>query len=253
MRIPVRTSKAATWSRRLAGFALPLVVFSVLAHRLAMVTSSDFFLLLGGVELLAVLAIVLALVAFVRLWRTGHRGWSRAVAGLLVGILLLVPLVYAAVEVARTPFANDVTTGTQGTPPLAIAHNPNANPLYGPKVAIDFPGAVSRFYAQPPGAVMTAAEKLAGDWGWNVRQVEAPATDLGHGEFHAVVMTLLGWRDEVAVAVNGTPTGTELVMRSASFTGHTDLGANGRRIAAFLHALDGILGETGAHAKLPAP
>ena len=57
-------------------------------------------------------------------------------------------------------------------------------------------------------------------------------------------MTLVGFRDEVAILINWAEDGSTLVsMRSASLFGLDDLGANGLRIEAFLTDLDTAVTE----------
>jgi uncharacterized protein (DUF1499 family) len=93
-----------------------------------------------------------------------------------------------------------------------------------------------REYAVPFAQVWDAALHLAGSLrGWTV--VEA---DSRSGEISAEARTLL-WRfvDDVWVRVSLDEVGlTRVDLTSASRVGKADLGANARRIAHFLHALD---------------
>ena len=58
------------------------------------------------------------------------------------------------------------------------------------------------------------------------------------GELNAVITTLLGFREEVAIRVNGTADGTTIAMRSASLSTFPDFGENGQRVEAFMLDLD---------------
>ena len=74
--------------------------------------------------------------------------------------------------------------------------------------------------------------------GWDVRAARAPQTELDSGQLNAVVTTLLGFRQEVAIRVVGGTDGATIAVRSASLTGFPDFGENGQRVEAFLLDLD---------------
>jgi uncharacterized protein (DUF1499 family) len=64
---------------------------------------------------------------------------------------------------------------------------------------------------------------------------------------HAVYRVALVFKDDVDVAVTPDPNGagSVLYVRSASRTGHSDLGVNGRRVRRFLDRLREELGVSG--------
>jgi uncharacterized protein (DUF1499 family) len=57
----------------------------------------------------------------------------------------------------------------------------------------------------------------------------------------AVYRVALVFRDDVAVAVDSTATGSRLHVRSASRVGHSDLGVNARRVDRLLRTVDEAL------------
>lgn len=238
MRLPIRTSRWATWSRRLASLALPLFVFSVGMHRAGMVSSNDFLALLGAVQLLAILAIISAIVGFVRLWYSGDKGWGRAGLGLALGLILLTPFFYASYLYVQFPTVNDVSTADPSAPALLFAHNRDAQAINGEQAATAFPGVSNRIYPMDSEPLFALVEARIQAMGWQVRRKSLPTERHPSGEIHALATTWLGWRDEVAVSVGASPAGSVVAMRSASMVGHTDFGTNGRRIAAFLAGLD---------------
>ena len=61
---------------------------------------------------------------------------------------------------------------------------------------------------------------------------------LDSGQYNAVVTTLLGFSQEVAVRVVGSADGATVDMRSASLSAFPDFGENGQRVEAFLLELD---------------
>jgi uncharacterized protein DUF1499 len=104
-----------------------------------------------------------------------------------------------------------------------------------------------RAYAVPFAEVWkAAAETAAGSRGWTV-----VAADTARGELRAEARTRL-WRfvDDVTVRVTLDGDGlTRVDLESVSRVGGADLGANARRIARFLHALDRRLRRRGAESQ----
>ena len=66
MRILIRTSKWAIWARRVGALALPLAAIPVLLHRAHVITSENFLTVEAIALGLAVLAVLMAMVAFAR-------------------------------------------------------------------------------------------------------------------------------------------------------------------------------------------
>src|SRR5688572_2716141 len=95
MRILIRTSKWAIWSRRIASFALPLAIVPIFMHRAGMIPSETFHVIEGAAILSAIIALLMAFTAFVRLWNTGDRGWVRAAFGVVFALVVLGPAAYA--------------------------------------------------------------------------------------------------------------------------------------------------------------
>lgn len=239
MRILIRTSKLAIWSRRLASFAVPLAVVAIFMHRGGMI-GSDMFHVIGGLALLsALLGFLLAIASFVRLWMSGDRGWGFAVSGLLFSLLVLAPAAYGAYAYWRYPMTTDVYTDL-ADPPMLVSDLPR-RPMttdLARQIAATFPNVASRTYPLGPQQVFELALTLAGQRGWEIEARQAPLGALGEGQLNAMVVTLLGWRDEVSVRITGVAEGSTVAMRSTSLVGFHDLGGNGQRIEEFLLALD---------------
>jgi hypothetical protein len=239
MRILIRTSKWAIWSRRFGSLALPLMVLPVFLHRERLISSTDFFIVEAVAMLVAALALGLAISAFARLWVTGDQGWGKATLGLLFSLICLVPLAIVVWQAARYPAVTDVTTDYE-RPPGLVSQLP-AQPLSpAPRAAVEtaFPNARTRTYPVEAGRIYALLNQLVEDRDWEVRARREPQTPLAEGQINAVAMTLLGWRDEVAIRIQGTAEGSTVAMRSAALHGGHDLGSNGRRIEEFLAALD---------------
>lgn len=243
MRIPIRTSKWALWSRRIGRLAVPVLVVAVFLHRAGAITSSDFIAAAGGGLLIGLAALLVGLVAFVRIWATGDRGWWPASIGVGIGLVCVAPLALAAVMGLRYPPVHDVTTDYDNPPPIQgqVRFGPGAgfdDQALRQRVAEAFPNAVARDYPLPPDETFQLVADLVAARGWQIVAERAPTEDPDSGRINAVAMTWLGWRDEVAIRVETAPGGARVDIRSVSYEGAHDLGANGLRIEEFLLALD---------------
>jgi hypothetical protein len=238
MRILIRTSKWAIWARRFGSFALPLAIIPVFLHRERIISSADFMTIELVACSFALLALFLAFGAFARLWVTGDQGWSRASMGLLFSLICLTPIAFIGWQATRYPVAGDVSTNFADLPALVSTVGKVLTPDDRAAIEAAFPNARTRTYPIAAEPMFGIVEQLAAARGWEPRARRAPTTPLDEGAFNAISTTLLGWRDEVAVRVVGTATGSTVDMRSAPTHGWLDLGENGRRIEEFLLAID---------------
>ncbi|HHG90723.1 MAG TPA: DUF1499 domain-containing protein [Devosia sp.] len=245
MRILIRTSKWAIWSRRFGSFALPLLVIPIWMHRNQMLPSETFHTILAVAVGIALLAVFLGLGAYVRLWQTGDRGWGRATLGLFLGLLCLSPFAYGISLAMRYPAISDIST--KASPPLRLMVKPQeVPPVPAPspeEILGAFPNAVSRTYKLNSNQVFKLVEELVGARGWEIRARSAPASIRSDGQINAMATTFFGWRDEVVVRIGQIGTGTRVDMRSTSLIGAHDLGRNGTRIESFLLELDELVSE----------
>jgi len=239
MRILVRTSKWAIWARRLGSFALPMLVIPVFLHRTQALADDSFITILMVALFIAALGLVVGIVAYVRLWRSGDRGWGKATIGVIFGLICLSPVIYGAALFVRYPVVNDVSTDLAS--PLPLVLKPDAPPISATlqaQIIAVFPAMVSRTYQLDAKAVFSLVEQLVADRGWDIRVRRLPGSNNNAGRINAVAMTLFGWRDEIALRASPGINGTRVDMRSVSLFGVSDLGVNARRIESFLSALD---------------
>ena len=242
MRILIRTSRWAIWARRLGNVAVPLVIISVLLHRLRLTTSDVFLVAALAAGLVALIAVLVSVLALARLWQTGDVGWGKAFSGLLLGLLCLLPFAWYGSLALKYPPVTDIATTTRGLLPLVFEPGTAAMPpprlLSKAEAKIVFPNAETRTY--PLGQVQTFAlvEQSIADHGWDVRLLRAPNAALDPALINAQTMTIPGWREEVVVRVTGDATSARVDMRSASLNAPHDFGANGQRIERFLADLD---------------
>jgi len=243
MRIHIRTSRWAIWASRLASLALPLAVFSILLHRSEVISSAIFGVLLYIITALAVAMVFTTMIAFVRLWNMGHKGWGKTIRAFVLGIVLLVPQGYALSQANKYPRVNDVTTSGHGVPALALADNPHVIPIWTPEVLAYWPNAAPRTYKTDAETLFAIAELLVLEQGWEIRLRQPPLPEVFQAQIHALVTSWLGWRDEVSIAISQNAIGATIEMRSASFWAGHDLGVNGRRIETFLVAFDAAVAD----------
>jgi hypothetical protein len=239
MRILIRTSKWAIWARRFGSLAVPLTVVPVLLHREQLISSMDFAVVESVAAGVAALALILALSAYARLWITGDQGWSKASWGLFFAVICLLPFGYLGLQAVRYPLVNEVATNFADPLPLSssIRVVPTGTALQG-QIATIFPNVRTRTYPIDATQMFATIEDLVEQRGWEVRTRRAPPTGLDSGQLNAISVSLFGWRDEVAIRVNGTPSGSTVDMRSVPLSGFHDFGENGHRIEEFLLALD---------------
>lgn len=108
-------SRAALWSRRLALFGLTVVLLAVLIFRFGK-PSVERLAPIAGAYVFVLLAFLLSLAAFVRIWQDGHRGVGIAVQAFLLCLLLLAPVAYAGFQLATLPLISDVSTDVDEPP-----------------------------------------------------------------------------------------------------------------------------------------
>jgi uncharacterized protein (DUF1499 family) len=188
------------------------------------------------VAVVAVVGAILALIA---------RHWVSVVAA---GFAILLAVGTAAVPLAmqRTgrsvPPIHDITTDTE-RPPEFVAlraireRTPNGVVYGGGSVATEqkraYPDLTSLRLPIPPDRAFALVEATAKSLGWDV--ASAVPTD---GRLEATDTTRwFGFKDDVVVRVVPTPEGSLVDIRSVSRVGRSDLGANARRVRAFVAAL----------------
>ncbi len=241
MRILIRTSKWAILARRLGGLAVPLVVLPVLMHRERLMDSPSFHIVALVAFAVAALALLVSLIAIVRLWYTGDQGWGRAIAGLFLVLICLTPFGYYGSLALRYPLVTDIATVQRGDLPLIFDTETAAMPppytLMPDEQALYFPNAASRAYPIAPADLFALAERIVLNNGWDIRRRSEPQADQP-GPLNARIETIPGWREEAVLRVSSTPQGAAIDMRSASLNAPHDFGSNGNRISAFMVALD---------------
>jgi len=242
-------SRLATWSGRFGWFALAVAALSVVILRTNILEIGPALVTYGAALMFAAIAALLALAAFVVIWREGSRGLGRAVLGLVLGLLLLAYPGYLGFRAMRTPAITDVTTDTANPPAFAVLARlrPRGRIAYpGAQTAAlqraAFPDIESLEYEIPAVVSYEAALSVIVKRGWHVVDSRPPAAGGRAGTIEAVARTLImGFRDDVVVRVRALGRGSRVDVRSASRYGTHDFGANARRVASLLQDIDDVV------------
>ncbi|MCA1244378.1 DUF1499 domain-containing protein [Stappia stellulata] len=243
-KIPVRRSRlaaASLWSGRIA---VPVLVIGALLHRLELVSTPQFLVVLTLGFLLGALAAAAAVLALVSLWTRGGTGWARALRGLLYGLIALLPVFAGLYGFWRYPLLADVSTDIEAPPVLPPAGPgiPERSFDTGELQQAAYPDIVSRRFRVAPADLHAAARRVAEQSGWIITAELPPGMPDEPTRFQAEAVSLLfAFRDDVSVRILPDPVGSRLDIRSASRFAEHDLGANARRIRGFLEDLDAVL------------
>ena len=108
-------SRAALWSRRLAWFALAVLLLALLVFRSGEPTLEGLAPVAAAYGV-ALIALCLSLLAFARIWQTGHRGVGMAAGAFLMGVLMLVPAAYVVFKLVTLPALADISTDIDDPP-----------------------------------------------------------------------------------------------------------------------------------------
>ncbi|PYM57967.1 MAG: DUF1499 domain-containing protein [Candidatus Rokuibacteriota bacterium] len=168
--------------------------------------------------------------------RRGAMPWIAIAAGVVVVIGLLV------FKMASGPRIHDITTDTEDPPQfvaLLAARQASSNgAVYGgPAVAAEqkkgYPDIIPLLLPDPPERAFARIEAAARGLGWRI-VAAVPA----EGRLEATATTpLLRFKDDVVVRVVPALNGSQVDVRSVSRFGRGDMGANAKRVRAFLAAL----------------
>ena len=243
MRIPIRTSRLAIWAWRLGAFTLPLLIFALVLRVLGIMEPVAFEAILAIGAGLGLIALICAILAYIRIWNTGDLGWTKASLGLLAGVIALAPLGVWLGFALRYPSTDDITTRATDLPALALRPDDQvASLLDSGGLARAFPGVVSRAYPLAPAQLYALVEGLVGERDWPVLRRIGPVANDGVGLLDALHTSLIGRQSEIVFVVEPDPRGARINLRAASVRDLVhDLGVNGRIADAFLNDLDDVV------------
>lgn len=244
-------SRAAVWSRRLAWFALAVLLMAVVVVRFGE-PSIEGLAPIAAAYVIVLLALGLSLLAFVRIWQSGHRGVGKAAGAFVLCILLLAPAGYAGFRLATLPVLADVSTDIDDPPSFsrsgaALTARKGRVP---PDVPAErrreqrkaYPKAVPIVLELPAEQAFDIARRAALALGWQVIETMRPGGRSGAGRVEAVAQgRILRFSEDITIRIRPRADGSRIDIRSASRLGAHDLGANAARIAAFAEEVELLL------------
>ena len=238
---PEPYAAAASRSRACAAFGAVLAAIAVGMGRSGGADPRGALAVLGFGLLFALLAAALAVWSAAVIWRTGHRGTGRALAGLGVAALVLAYPAYLGSLALRLPAVSDVSTDPAAPPPFSSA--PGAVAARGGAVHAE-PPAEAREAARrawptlqpvlldvPEDEAYRLALRAVAARGWKVLESVPPKGKFGTGHIDAVAPTrVMALPDDVAIRIRAAEGQTRVDIRSASRFGRSDGGTNAARI-----------------------
>jgi uncharacterized protein (DUF1499 family) len=254
-------SKLAIWSRRLALFAIAVVLLVIVIINLGFLDPVPAIASLAGSLFFALAAMMLAFGAFAVIWRQGLRGLGLAVAALGIGIAMLAYPAYLGVLFYRLPAVNDITTDPVDPPrfeAIARLRPRGANPIAYPGAAAmqlqraAYPDIEPLLVSVPPLEAYEAALAVVTKRKWRIVDLRPPQTGRREGRIEAVARTpIMGFRDDIVVRVRAAEDGARVDMRSASRYGQHDFGANASRLRSLSNDIDDLAGAEKPKPKAP--
>lgn len=232
------------WLIRLQVFLLAVLPLLILAYRsgglelgVGFLGSALLMLIVVALGVLALLVLLYALVAKNSVLRNSSA--CAFVIGLLPVVVIMATVGFSAFSV---PPIHDISTDTE-RPPLFVSalveRSDSDNSVeYDfkklPEIQAEaYPNIKSLHMAQSPEQVFNKAKEIVSEFGWQLQWEDAKS---GHIEamFESAVF---GFKDDVIIRIEASASGSVVDVRSSSRVGVSDLGANAKRIEAFLSAL----------------
>lgn len=249
-----RTSRSAVWAWRLASFSVPLLIVGLITQRRGFADALAATSVYGVSFLLALLAIVLAIAAFVSIWNQGGRGLARAILALLVASAISTIPIAAGIQIWRLPAINDIVTDPDFAPPFGALAEQHAE--VGAPVAYDdvnvwlqqleaYPQVVPLRFDDQLSVILDVVSKEIRRSGWRiVLTQENQENGANFVIIEAIAPTpVFSYRDDVAIRLTESGEFVRIDMRSASRFGAHDLGTNARRIVNFLQRIEKAVKE----------
>jgi hypothetical protein len=241
-------SVPARLAGRLAVLAAAVAAIGIVAARKGLEPQSA-LAVLGGAIVLASIAVLSALVAFVAIWRSGRKGAGQALAGLVLALALLAYPAALAERMSRLPPLDDVSTDVVDPPAFslarrALAAREGSTPR---SVASSLREAQARAYPKilpilidldGPDAFAAVGKAITAA-GWRIVASEPPGGRKGQGHIDAIATSLvLGLPYDITVRLRPLVGQTRIDLRSVARAHAYDLADNPRNIERFEKALE---------------
>jgi uncharacterized protein (DUF1499 family) len=242
------TSRLAIWARRVAGFAVAVLLLAIVIVRGGFLEIIPSLAAVGGAFILAAVAMLLACAAFIVIWREGLGGFGMALTALLVGVSILGYPAYLGAKAYRLPAIADITTDPIDPPrfeAIARLRSRDANPIvYAGLRAAElqraaYPAIEPLLVSVTPQIAFESAVAVITKRKWRIVDARAPQAGRREARIEAVARTsILGFRDDVVVRIRPDPDGARIDIRSTSRYGRHDFGTNAARVSSLSEAID---------------
>jgi uncharacterized protein (DUF1499 family) len=240
------TSRLAIWARRCALFSLAATVLAVPIVRSGMLELVPALATFAGGLLFAIVGIVLALGAFVVIWKDGIAGAGYAFAAIAIGLMQLGYPAYLGYRAYKLPMINDITTDPIDPPRFDILARlrPRGTVEYAGLYAAEqqrraYPGIEPLAVGVSPQVAYDIAIAAMLRRKWRMVVDRPPQGGRREGQIEAVSRTpVMGFRDDVSLRVRPDGDGSRIDVRSASRYGRHDFGTNASRIRSLLEDID---------------
>ncbi|MGL5446050.1 MAG: DUF1499 domain-containing protein [Rhabdaerophilum sp.] len=242
-------SRFVQWAERLAFVSVPIAILAVLLTRSDQISKMNGVLLLAAAALVATLALALAIVGSVDIWRHGRTGLAGLFRAGFVAVLVLALPAYLAIQAGRLPTMNDVTTDILDPPVFSrsarslAARNGYVHPSLDQRerekqrfAYADLRTIVLEVEAEEAfRSVKDAVTTLK----WRIIEEAAPGGRSGQGRIEAVAESqLMRFQDDIVIRIRPSGAGTRIDVRSASRVGKHDFGANAQRIRRLIEEIN---------------
>jgi hypothetical protein len=243
-----QVSRLALLARRLAIFAIPVALLAVIIERAGLLEIIPVLATFGAALALALLAILVAIIALIRIWFDGREGTRNAVVAIFVSLLLLAYPAYLGIKAYQLPMIYDITTDPYDPPrfeAVARLRTREANPVAYNGLATyqlqhaAYPDVDALIVATTPQAAFDAALSVVTKRKWRVVDARAPQAGRRDGLIEAIALSpVMGFRDDVVVRIRAVPNAARIDVRSASRYGWHDFGTNAARVVSLMEDID---------------
>jgi uncharacterized protein (DUF1499 family) len=246
-------SRLAIWARRMALFSLVATLLSIIIVRSGLLEIKPALVTFGGALGFAVVALVLAFLAFGVIWREGKGGMGYALSAIAISLALLAYPSYLAYAAYRLPWLYDVTTDPIDPPryeALARIRPRDANPIIYAGLATAAQQRAAYPEIEPleeettPQAAYTVVLAVVTKRRWRIVDQRPPQPPRREGRIEAVARSaIMGFRDDVVIRIRPNEDGVRVDIRSSSRYGALDFGSNAARIRRLVEDIDDAVGN----------
>lgn len=234
-------SRFVGWAEKLGYLAIPLAVIAVLLTRSGQVPPMTGVLVLAAAALISTLAVALAVVGAVDIWRNGRTGLAGLFRTFVAATIVLAFPAFLAIEAGRLPRMNDISTDIADPPVFsrsgrALAarngHVPTTiDPREREKQRVAYADLRTLVLEVEADEAYRLAKDAVATLKWRIIEEAAPGGRSGQGRIEAVAeTTIMRFQDDITIRIRPSGAGTRIDIRSVSRVGKHDFGANARRI-----------------------